>query len=127
VPVYRLCGREMRFLAALPPGAVMRLIDGAPRSASMVVSKTSVLLRLDVAAFNGLLKACTPFSLRVLERIAITGIRQLRTTTRRPGRRLTPTPWTRSRRSEPPMPAGGGTWTGWAASRANRSFGRHPR
>lgn len=85
VAVSRLCGREMRFLAALPPGAVMGqmgLIDGAPRSARLVVSEQSVLLRIDGAVFAGLLQASTPFSVRFLERIAVTGIRQLRTTTR---------------------------------------------
>ena len=83
ITVHRQVGREVRFLAAIPPGAVlgqMSLIDGGQRSARLLVKHDSVILTLDADRFHAMTEAATPFALSFLEKLAIGGIRRLRST-----------------------------------------------
>lgn len=68
-------------IATLDPGAMVgqvALVDWGPRSATVKAVETVVALELDREMYETLLVHPTPFAVRLQERIAVAGIRQLR-------------------------------------------------
>ena len=86
VEVVKYVDGEERVLATLRPGATIgqtALVDGSLRSASMRASAAATVLELRRRAFQRFVQQGTPLALRVQERIAVAGIRQLRAATDR--------------------------------------------
>ncbi len=73
-------------LATLGPGALvgqLALLDRAPRSATVIAAADTTALEVKAAAFANLVNACSPIALRFQEQVALAGVRQLRSATRR--------------------------------------------
>ena len=73
-------------IATLGPGALvgqLALLDRAPRSATVIASLDTVTLDVQGTSFANLVRASSPLALRFQWQVALAGVRQLRTATRR--------------------------------------------
>lgn len=85
VEVIKVLDAQGKRIATLGPGdfvGQLALVDGAPRSASVVVRHPVKALVLTCESFTGLLAARTPVALRLQKQVAIAIVRQLRDATR---------------------------------------------
>lgn len=86
--VRKAVGESHRMVNTLGPGAILGqigMVDGAPRSASVVAVRPTIALELARADYETLLESGRLVGLRLQEQLAIAGIRQLRTVTERLG------------------------------------------
>jgi len=73
-------------IATLGPGALvgqLALIDRAPRSATVTATEDTMALELRGDAFTNLVRASSPIALRFQWQVALAGVRQLRTATKK--------------------------------------------
>jgi len=73
-------------IAVLGPGALvgqLALLDRAPRSATVIATHDTVALEVRGDAFTNLVRASSPVALRFQWQVALAGVKQLRTATRR--------------------------------------------
>lgn len=84
VDVFKTVDGQGKQVATLGPGdfvGQLALVDGAPRSASVVVRQAVTALVLTADLFDAMLAAATPVALRMQKRVAIALVAQLRDTT----------------------------------------------
>lgn len=106
--VVRTVGGQERIIAMLPHGSLVEplaLVDSTPHTVTVRLRTDGVVMPLARRDFQKLVAAVEPFAVKLLEQLAISAVRQLRTTTRQLARVTRHDPPAAPRSAQPPTSA----------------------